>query len=87
MPRREKELRCFCARDPLLATYGVDSRGKVFVHVKIWKARRIFGELIIEGCVVKIRCRECLRMHTINVVGTKASLQETHEELPTETIT
>lgn len=87
MPRKEKELRCFCSRSPLLATYGIDSKGKLFVHVKIWKARRIFGELIIEGGRVKIRCRECLRMHTINVVGTKASLHETHEELPTEITT
>lgn len=82
MPRREKELRCFCRAEPLLATYGVDSRGKLFVHVKIWKARRIFGELVIEGGTVKIRCRDCLRWHTINVYQDQAVLQETVEELP-----
>jgi hypothetical protein len=80
--RREKELRCFCARTPLLATYGVDGKGKLFVHVKIYKARRIFGELVVEGGVVKIRCRDCLRWHTIRVYGTQAVLQETREELP-----
>lgn len=82
MRRREKELRCFCSREPLLATYGIDSKGKLFVHVKIYKARRIFGELVIEGGIVKIRCRDCLRWHTINIVGNKASLEETHEKLP-----
>lgn len=82
MPRREKELRCFCRMEPLLATYGIDSKGKLFVHVKIWKQRRIFGELVIEGGIVKIRCRDCLRWHTVNVIGDRASLQETQEELP-----
>lgn len=82
MARREKELRCFCRAQPLLATYGVDSKGKLFVHVKIWKQRRIFGELVIEGGTVKIRCRDCLRWHTINVRGNSAELKETREELP-----
>lgn len=80
--RREKELRCFCSREPLLATYGVDSKGKLFVHVKIYKARRIFGELVIEGGIVKIRCRDCLRWHVIRIYQDQAVLQETHEELP-----
>lgn len=82
MPRREKELRCFCRAEPLLATYGVDGKGKLFVHVKIWKARRIFGELVIEGGLVKIRCRDCLRWHKIRVYQNQAALEETHEELP-----
>jgi hypothetical protein len=82
MQRREKELRCFCGREPLLATYGLDSRGKLFVHVKIWKARRIFGELVIEGGIVKLRCRDCLRWHVIRIYQDQAILQETHDELP-----
>lgn len=86
MPRREKELRCFCTRQPLLATYGIDGKGKLFVHVKIWKARRIFGELVIEGGIVKIHCRECLRWHVIRIKQNEAVLQETHEELPVAVI-
>lgn len=66
----------------MLATYGIDSKGKLFVHVKIYKAKRIFGELVIEGGIVKIRCRECLRWHTIRVYQDQAVLQETDEELP-----
>jgi len=84
--RREKELRCFCSREPLLATYGVDSKGKLFLHVKIWKARRIYGELVVEGGLVKIRCRDCLRWHTIRVQNNRAFLQETDENLPIATI-
>jgi hypothetical protein len=82
MTRREKELRCFCGREPLLATYGIDSKGKLFVHVKIWKARRIFGELVIEGGIVRIRCRDCLRWHVIRIYQDQAILQETREQLP-----
>lgn len=69
MPRREKELRCFCRGEPLLATYGVDSGGKLFVHVKIYKQNRIYGELVFEGGIVKIRCRNCLRWHRVIFAG------------------
>lgn len=61
----EKELRCFCRGEPLLATFGVDSKGELFVHVKIYKQNRIYGELVFEGGVVKIRCRNCLRWHRV----------------------
>jgi hypothetical protein len=80
--RREKELRCFCRREPLLATYGIDKHGKVYIHIKIWKAKRIYGEIIVEVGTVKIRCRDCLRWHTVNVVGRQATLVETEEKLP-----
>lgn len=73
MPRHEKELRCFCRGEPLLATYGVDSRGKLFVHVKIFKQNRIYGELVFEGGTVKIRCRNCLRWHRV-VFGKQSAL-------------
>lgn len=77
MPRRrEKELRCFCAGEPLLATYGVDKHGKLFVHVKIWKQKRIYGELVFEGGLVKIRCRNCLRWHNVVFGSRKAALSE-----------
>jgi hypothetical protein len=56
------------------------------VHVKIYKAKRIFGELVIEGGVVKIRCRECLRWHTIRVYQDQAVLQETDEDLPVSVV-
>ncbi len=86
MSRREKELRCFCSRQPLLATYGVDSRGKLFLHIKIWKARRIYGELVIEGGLVKIHCRDCLRWHKIRVIQNQAVLEQTDENPTVSTI-
>jgi len=82
--RREKELRCFCKQIPLLATYGVDGKGKLFVHVKVYKGKRIYHESVLMNGIVKIRCRNCLRWHRVNIVGTKAELLATRvpETLP-----
>lgn len=81
--RTHNELRCFCARNPLLATYGLDEQSKVYIHVKIYKQGRIFGELVITGGAVKILCRECLRWHRIVIksVG-KAELVEVSDQNP-----
>lgn len=61
----KNELRCFCSREPLLATYGMDEQGKLYVHVKIYKQHRIFGEVLVTEGVVKLHCRECLRWHKV----------------------
>jgi hypothetical protein len=63
--RTSNELRCFCAREPLLATYGIDERGKLYVHVRIFKQRRIFGEVVVTEGKVSLHCRECLRWHKV----------------------
>lgn len=73
---REKELRCFCRGKPLLATYGKNSMEKLFVHVKIYKQDRIYGELVFEGGEVKIRCRNCLRWHRVIFKEQVAALAE-----------
>lgn len=82
--RRERELRCFCKQKPLLATYGVDSRGRLFVHIKVYKGNRIYSESVIMDGTVKIRCRNCLRWHQVNIVGHVADLVNTQvpETLP-----
>ncbi len=73
----EHELRCeFCRRSPLLATFGLDSGGNLFVRVKIWKQSRIFGEIIAEGGPLRIRCRECLRWHRVIFGSKKVTLTE-----------
>lgn len=85
MARREKELRCFCRGEPLLATYGIDSRGKLFVHVKIYKQNRIYGEIVFEGGIAKLRCRNCLRWHRVIFQERSAELaevQSTDAQLP-----
>jgi hypothetical protein len=60
-----------------LATYGVDASGQLFVHVKVYKQRRIFGEIIVTGGKVKLLCRECLRWYGVVIRQPgKAELQE-----------
>lgn len=84
--RKEKELRCFCRNEPLLATYGLGPNEKLFVHVKVYKQNRIYGELIFEGGVVRIRCRNCLRWHRVIFKNESAALSEEQSTVP-ETLT
>jgi hypothetical protein len=76
--RTSNELRCFCARQPLLATYGLDEHGCLYVHVKVFKQQRIFGEVLVTEGTVKLHCRECLRWHKVVMrVPGRAELEET----------
>jgi hypothetical protein len=76
--RRSKyELRCICRYQPLLAVYGTDS-GKLYVHVKIYKGNRLYGELVVTDGRVSIHCRDCARWHKITIRQPgKAELTET----------
>lgn len=80
MPResREKELRCgLCKFNPLLATYGVDKDGQLYVHIKSYKSQRIYTESWSIGDV-RIRCRECHRIHNVKITQpSRAVLVET----------
>lgn len=59
------DLRCFCSRKPLLATYGLTTQGKLYVHVKVYKQSRIYGEVLVTEGTVELHCRECLRWHKV----------------------
>lgn len=77
--RTSNELRCFCHRRPLLAVYGID-KGQLYVHVRVHKQSRVFGEIFVTGGTVKIYCRECMRWHVVKIVQPDvASLEETPE--------
>lgn len=77
MSTKRYELRCFCRTKPLLAVYGVDEKGKLFVHVKVYKQSRVFGETITYGGEIMIRCRECLRWQKVVIHQPgRASLKE-----------
>lgn len=76
--KTRNELRCFCRRRPLLATYGLDDSNKVYVHVKVYKNRRIYGEIVVrEGSSLSLRCRECLRWYGLEVGKGSPILKET----------
>lgn len=76
----ENELRCACKLRPLLAKYGRDANGDLFVHVKIFKAGRIFGEMIFTHGIVRLRCRECHHWHRVLINQSKVTLDR--EDLP-----
>ena len=67
-PRTKHELRCFCARQPLLAMYGVTRENKIYIHVKIYKNKRTFGEILVTEGTVHLRCRECFRWQRVVIV-------------------
>ncbi len=78
MRTSKQELRCFCVRKPLLAIYGTDKEGRTFVHCRVYKQNRVYGDWISYGGVVKLRCRECIRWHVIRFIVERntAILQE-----------
>lgn len=49
--------------------YGLDAKGRTYVHIKVYKQRRIYGESIHYNGEVKIKCRECLRWNIIIFVN------------------
>lgn len=80
--QRQQELRCFCARKPLLATYGVNKDGKLYVHVKVYKQRRVYGEVLVTEGKVQLHCRECLRWHTVTIRQPGRAVLEESTEVP-----
>lgn len=75
------EVRCFCNKKPLLAVCGRDAKtGEPFVHIKTWKGNRLYVEAIVTSGIVRLRCRECYRWHTVNIVRNDIRVQE--EKLP-----
>lgn len=83
IPPGYKFLKCFCSVQPILAVYGMDRDGQPFVHLKIWKQRRVFGEAVFKGGIVKLFCRECTRWHVITIRPNR-TLQMTETEKPVE---
>lgn len=59
------EIRCFCSRSPLLGVYGVGKDGRAFVHVKVWKQKKLYTELLIKDGEVSMKCRDCYRWYRI----------------------
>lgn len=73
------QLRCFCSRNPLLGVYGIDNKGRTYVHCRVYKQSKIYGDWISYGGEVKILCRDCFRWHVITFTGpnnSRAILEE-----------
>jgi hypothetical protein len=42
--------------------------GKIKYNVRVYKGNRLYGEVYIESGTAQVRCRECMRLHTIRFV-------------------
>lgn len=74
--RTKNQLRCpACRGHPLLAVYGVDERGRVYLHVKVYKQDRIYGEIIAFGDI-SLKCRECNRWHHLHIDNKEVKIQQ-----------
>ena len=49
----------------MLAMYGVDESGELYVHIKIYKQGRVYGEVYYTGGMVQIKCRVCYRWNRV----------------------
>lgn len=78
--RTSNELRCVCSRRPLLAHWGHDGEGTPYVHQKVYKQHRIYGESVATSGTIEIKCRECYRWTKIRLsVGGSFIAQPTPE--------
>jgi hypothetical protein len=55
--------------------YGVTEKDELYVHVKIYKQGRVYGETMHTGGTVLIRCRNCLRWNKVVIVKDRAKLE------------
>lgn len=61
----------------MLAMYGIDEKGQLYVHIKIYKQNRLYSESWHSGGVLKLCCRNCLRWHTVTFIdSSRARLVE-----------
>lgn len=78
-------IRCYCSHSPLLAKWGLDSDGVVFLHIKVYKQKKLYTEVIAHaGAALRVRCRECFRWTVINIRREpKAQFADLPETIPT----
>ena len=69
-------LRCFCSGHPILAVVKLDSRRHPFVHIKVYKGRRIYAEIVFSRGDMRVRCRDCYRWHQIRIIQEHAVLED-----------
>lgn len=63
-----KDYRCTCRSHRRLASYGIDTDKKIFIHVKVYKGDRIHGEVVIKDrATVRLRCPACSRWHVLHI--------------------
>jgi uncharacterized C2H2 Zn-finger protein len=79
----ERDLRCpLCSSEPILARYGIDKDGILYVHIKVYKARQIKHESFVRGGEVTLRCYRCDRYHVVRIRQNAVVLDRTRRPRP-----
>lgn len=79
----EKELRCpLCASAPILAKYGIDESGRLFIHIKVYKASQVKHESFVRGGEVTLRCYRCDKYHLVRIRNSEAVLDHGRRPKP-----
>lgn len=74
MIKTEHQLRCTCHRQPMLGIYGTNN-GKPYIHVKVYKARRVYAEVIVTEGTALLFCRDCCRWNRITIRDQRPALE------------
>lgn len=82
--RTTHDLRCICSRHTKLAEYGVTLDGEPYLHLKIHKQGRVFGEVVATSGIVEVCCRECLRWTRVDIAPT---LKVARQDAPPRVLT
>ena len=76
--RTKNKLNCTCRHHPLLAMWGLDTDGRPYVHVKVFKGGRLYAEVFSKH-TLQITCRDCFRKLNIIIRQGRAELTRLQE--------
>lgn len=74
-PQTKHPLRCTCNQEPLLAMYGRDKNGDAYIHVRIYKGNRVYGEIYTTH-PISLLCRLCGMWWNINIVNQRYQMNK-----------
>lgn len=64
---QDVEIRCNCAKRVLLAVARHTEEGRWVIHLRAFKGSQLIMEAVCEDGPLRVRCRECMMWHLINV--------------------
>lgn len=67
MTHTAHDLRCGCPHRTKLGEWGRNAEGAAYLHIRIFKGGRIFGEVLATSGTVTVLCRDCGRWMTVRI--------------------
>lgn len=75
MPVTSHDLRCACPRHTKLGVYGRNARGEAYLHIRVHKGDRVFGEIVTTAGVVTVLCRDCGRWTSVRIHAPEVAVE------------